>query len=775
MDETISGRSSDAHPALARFLTAADKSARILLIRAAANTGRGWFARSWIGNHQGEVHDFSASEKDISAEIESLLTNLDTDEQLRLAVILPPSFSEWARVPRTQALLAFHRDLVLESNELEIVLQKHQTAGGYSVQQIWELCGGWLGPATVLAKAPQGYDQARRMLGNSLTHWLAYQDPEGTLSEIAFLTKIDEPAVEAFFGEISSSVHSLGELMEAALVQPAGQRAWMMPSMVRKLLIEATQRLAPARVRILERAAITVLAATEGLEKAADTAIEHRRWPALLDLLTKHWTDLFFNNPQQLAAITTKVPRFLSDQTMHLQVALRMLAFTGKDGMDLQLPAWGPDYDTDTIAQRLYQDTERLYKKPDARALTIGMLELFHLRLRGLFREGGASALRLRKAVSRAVDERHINPGMVAFAELQAGISLQLAGNDIDARLAYENSLHWAQRSSKNLLLADGSGKLALLHALEGNIVAARHWLEKHERAFEHLKWGRRSIAHTAALARGFVALSAADFESVEIALDTLPQLPDNEEFWAAHAYLIALQRINDQVPDSARTLIEALRSERRYAAASPMAESLLDDAWVLATARQSASNGSGTVTASADPTLQAFVLLLHGYPDAALSMMSKTGKLPSGVRRRHNLALYLDMAIRNPAGPTPALQERIERLHRDSGSLAEIAMLMMVPGWTELAGLLKLDPEERRRLENAESRITVTVAGRPVLTTREDEILGQLRQGMTRREIAQSGFRSENTIKTQMRSLYRKFEASDMNQVLERARLWGL
>jgi DNA-binding NarL/FixJ family response regulator len=49
------------------------------------------------------------------------------------------------------------------------------------------------------------------------------------------------------------------------------------------------------------------------------------------------------------------------------------------------------------------------------------------------------------------------------------------------------------------------------------------------------------------------------------------------------------------------------------------------------------------------------------------------------------------------------------------------------------------------------------------------------LREGMTRKQMATSTFRSENTIKGQLRSLYGKLGASTSEEALEAARHYGL
>ena len=61
------------------------------------------------------------------------------------------------------------------------------------------------------------------------------------------------------------------------------------------------------------------------------------------------------------------------------------------------------------------------------------------------------------------------------------------------------------------------------------------------------------------------------------------------------------------------------------------------------------------------------------------------------------------------------------------------------------------------------------------MLTPREADVLDALRQGLTRAEIAQQQMRSENTVRSQVRSLYRKLEAGSLEEALATARQYGL
>lgn len=762
------------HPALARFLAWDDGTCRLLFIRAAAGTGRESFARSWIGNKVGEVLDWSGGDIDEATEVDLLVQRLRADATLHVAVILAPTASLWDLSSRTPCLVAKHRDLLLDASETAQLVGPGTAAERDEARLIHELSGGWLAATRALAADPQARPRAQQIIRSGLVIWLASRDPDGALSEAAFLPAYDRRTVEAFYGEFSPVVHTLDELVEAGLVQADGRGGWMMPAMVRKVLVERVGQRGRESTVVLEQAAVNAMAATRGVGAAVESAVARRSWQALLNMLLENWVDILMRNPKQLGVIAAKIPRFIANQTEYMRIGLRMLGQADRDGLALQLPGFEPDYATNQTAQRLHRDTVRLYAKPNTHALTVGILEMLHLRQSGFYPEAAAAAHRLREALHRALDAQRLNPALVSMVDLQAGITLQLAGRDAEARQAYEQGFHWAQVSGKAFLLADVAGKMALLDVLEGDSGSAMRWLAKHDASIGEVGWGKVMVERTAAMARAFLALARLDYAGFDVEMGALPSVVDNDEFWPVHVQLLALQKLNAGIFDAARDLISSLRQERRYAAAAPLARRLFDDTLLLAEILERGGVRPGTGIENRDPLLVALGHLLGGNPDAALAALQEV-PLTGGMRRRGNLVLYLDIAARNPRGPTPATLQRVKQQHRDSGVLYELAILGMVPGWSEVGRHLELDPEELQRLGYALDLAPTPLPRRPVLTVREQEVLRQLRAGMTRRQIAEADYRSENTVKSQMRSLYRKLEASDVEQALANARAWGL
>ena len=81
-------------------------------------------------------------------------------------------------------------------------------------------------------------------------------------------------------------------------------------------------------------------------------------------------------------------------------------------------------------------------------------------------------------------------------------------------------------------------------------------------------------------------------------------------------------------------------------------------------------------------------------------------------------------------------------------------------------------------RVEDVARKLTpALVRANPdsVLTDRELQVLGLLAEGLTKREVAATLFLSYSTIHSHTKAIYRKLDGTSRDEVLERARGFGL
>lgn len=762
----------EVHPAFHRFQRIHGSGPRLLFITAAPGTGRRLFARSWLDGAPGEIHDLSDGSPETSSgifdQLQQLTERLDADPQLRLAVLLPVGRSTWLLAARYHCSVARHRDLLLSAAELAQALD----CEAHLAEAIRDQTGGWLGACRALAGQPESRAAAYQLINAALLRWLRHHPYAVGLRQAAFLPEIEESVLEVFFTNIAQGDVGLEDLVDSGLVQGEGQGGWMMPSLIRRALMEQQRLMSPAAATSLERAGLEAVAVAQSVQKAAETALRNRRWGALSALLMDRWVDLFVSNPAALRSMLSKMPGVLTDQAHYLWVGARIVAAVGTDRMVLPFPTVAPDPERDQSAQRLQMQTARLYQRPTARALSVGTLQITYLRLTGMYQHSAEAALRLRSAIRAAFNARRTSRKLISISELHAGISLQLQGLDVEAKWAYQAALNAGLESGKAFHICDASGRLALLCAMQGDFAAAGHWASLHAEQLQQVGWGKPMVARGVILARAWQAMLEVDLPELRSQLRQLPDEPDSDEFWAVHALLLSFHLVFTQQTGGAASLLERLNAERVHARALLSRELLAVASQLVALARSSGC-GAGSPRAKAAAEFRALGCLRTNRPDEALALLELAADKPPS-QQWPQLAGLLELAARNPEEPGAEDLERVRQLSAEGAALLPLALLATAPGWGAIPRLLSLDEAQARRLELI-GRTLPALQPRPVLTERELELLQLLRTGLSRRQMAEVTFRSPNTIKTQLRGLYKKLGATDAAAALDRARKAGL
>ena len=801
------------HPALPRFLASHHAGERLLVVRTPAGTEAQRFAHGWAGG-AGRVLPWpvqngqAVSGEEIVSRVGALLEGPDAG---RVAVVADQGAPVGRLAAAFPARIAGPRDLFLTEDEILTLAaslaaspapgpasdrdpgtltaeghlggQPGGRPGGYpgrpplplTPHRIHLKTGGWFLPAAILIADPLGVQTARQSLYSALMRWLHPQDVDGSISQAGFLPQFTEEVIDAFRPEGFGAMPSARGLESLGLLVRDGTGGWFMPWLVRDCLRDAIQESHPHRVDELNRAVDRALAATGHIGAVVQRTVDARDWNRLEDLLLEHWADLFVWNEPALASAVSSLPRARVGGVDVTGFMPGLLSVTDPDTVPFTLPAHRPDYDRDEGLQSLRAGTTRLYRTPDRQALALGTIEVAYLRRVGLFTESADAAVRLNVALSAALSSAPVRPVMAGFVGLQAGISLHLADRLAEAKTTYEKAFHWAMRGSAEPLIAEVAGKLALLSIQQGNTDRARFWVAKVDEPLAKVRVARNVAAFAADVARAHLALTDLDIVAAHAVLDRMPPDLDTDEFWASHAaLLVRTASYEGRGADGARWVL-GWRQERPAAAQSPLAKRILSEAFHAARI----STGDLTVVPGWDRSqeladLEALRCLLKGDPDAALRAL----RVPERTGQRHrNLSALIGVLARNRCAPATVPETVVRHLvsiHHYGGELADLSGFHTL-GWTPVfrcAGLV--DDAGQARLQQL-TRPALVERAAPSLTSREREVLQSLRAGMTRREIAESTYRSENTIKGQIRSLYAKLGASSAAEALEQARNFGL
>ena len=775
-------------PVWERVSASLDPAARLLVVIGPRGSGRRRIAGTWLEG-AGQLVDFSEMPPGTTPAdaVRRVLTVLEDSGAARVAAILPPVPQAFELALRPDAQLLRGPDLFLTVPEVERLAAELGTATALSgtrvpgpaaktPEQLWRLTGGWLYGVETLLKDPGAEMELANVLGRAIAPWVAYVDPEGLLPEAAFLPFFSEDMLQAFYGQRVDRVPGLAQLVEACLIHRSPDGDWIMPDLARSELRASLQRRSPDRAEQLDALAVSALAEVSEPGAAVLAAVERRAWRGLWSVLEEHWVDMFMSNPRMLRYAAQKMPARFARSDL-FTAALKILAAAGKDRMNVPFPAAAPVYGQDRTAQNLRRLTEQQFRRPNAFAVTAGLVELSFLRIQGHYEESGQCGERLRRVVSEVAAAERVRPVMAGMAELHCGISLHIADRLIEAANAYEAAMHWGACADNAFVQANAAANLALVHAQAGNTQSARDWADRADTFLPRTKWGTKMVGRGARLARVYIAWHELDRAKMEAALKLLPPEPDNDEFWPVHAELLTLWERYFGSADAGLHRLNDLRSTRKYAAQSPLAVRTLGHAEFVA--RVSLDPLAAPRKPADSPelrNLQAYLAIQTGDTDAALAVLQRTLSAPEGGWRIRCIARNLQLLASVVPGPLGA--DALETVRTNYAAGGEPIDLLWL--WQEaqnregLREALGLTNREIRRLDTFAVSRRGRVEDRMSLTDRELEVLAGLRLGKTRMQMAAERHVSVNTVKAQTTSLYRKLGVTTRHEALQKAKLWG-
>ncbi|GGM02586.1 helix-turn-helix transcriptional regulator [Glutamicibacter protophormiae] len=753
-----------------RIAPSLDPEIGLLLIYAPQESNRHRVALRWLDG-QGELINVGIPPEEIFDKIaEQQMRAPNT----RIAVILPADFPATKMLRHFNAHVVDFKDLFLTASDISTLTGEDFP----DAERLWQLTGGWPGCVRSLLADSSNQNAAVNALRRAALPWIGALDPEGILRECAFLPELTEDLMVAFYGDRYPNPPSISALSRAAMAQRSLSGDWAMPELLRQVIIDDLEWREPQRAQWLHEHAIESMHAAGRTGEAVRSALGRHSWRALSTVLVDGWVDLFTTEPRLLFEAGTRLPRWATRRSQIYGPAMKIAAAAVKDRMVIPFPTTEPDYLTDQTAQLLREHTIELYRQPKSEAIFAGLVELGILRFHGHYgSEGADAARRLRRAVRQATAAGNVRPSLAAMAELHAGMSMDIANERPAAAAAYESAWSLAEVTENHFIAADAASKLSLVHAQEGNTRAARRWLVSFRHHHSKVRWGSAMVGRAAELAEAFVAFAELDIGKLGSVLGRLPDEPDNDEFWAVHALLLAIHAASTDRAEAAHRILGELVLSRPYAANSPMAGRALHHAAAFLGVEGGFNalnhQGASTIPASSPELIatRALYRLYRGDRNGALAVLAATPSLVTGARH-DNLIRNTRLAARYIGALPEGVLEDIAKRHAVDGELIDLAPFWMSGSMLELEELLQLTSDQLDRLKIFMPPTSVEV--RPVLTDRELSVLAGLRADLSRGRIAEELFVSPNTVKSQISSLYRKLDVNSKAEALKIASHWG-
>ncbi|QOR69962.1 hypothetical protein IM660_15140 [Ruania alkalisoli] len=458
-------------------------------------------------------------------------------------------------------------------------------------------------------------------------------------------------------------------------------------------------------------------------------------WERALDVLDHDWDRLLVEEPLLLGEVARMFPAPLVAENARLRVAVDYL-------------------DGDVVPR----DGRHRRRGPDSPALYAEVLRQ-HADLR-----------------DRTTPSGHDGQD-VQMVLLQWGVASALHG-ELDIAL-------YAFSQARAVALLDGAGKqtavfgttgLALVHAIQGEPRTALRWLAELE-----LEPGQNNgiLGASASVARALASVDAAGEDANET-VAALPERHHRDELWALAVFVRAHHAVLAGSRDDIVAVTNELRAAVRYLRRGSRAEALLTETLVEALLAAGMADVAHQVVARVEPhqlvrvSQAKLALHEHAYDEVVrhASRVLDSRALTQRYSMECRVLLAAAFHATRQAGRAAEAFDTAVSLAQQTGQRRPF-VLMGRHAFVALAAsdgdVLRLWPGPHRAEPPAtESR------GFSALTSRELEILEALADHPGPVGIAQALGLSANTVKTQLRSVYRKLDVSNRAEALAAARRQG-
>ncbi|MFN3339865.1 MAG: LuxR C-terminal-related transcriptional regulator [Dietzia sp.] len=487
-------------------------------------------------------------------------------------------------------------------------------------------------------------------------------------------------------------------------------------------------------------------------------AIDAESWDRVLEILRDNWRTLYTTNFLQMDGDLRRIPADVLEGEPLFDTLRRMHSqFSApKDS-----PAPAPDIVTSSDEP---DNAERL-------------MRMLSRRMDGRFEAaaseyGPLSRIPVPDPESSTQAERD-GP---AFVFLHLGLSLLLVGRIDDAN----QMLRRAHRLGAGTFVErDAAGKLTLAHAVLGHLADADSWWDE-ERRHPQLPPDSELVVRPAGMIGAALArLDRLDVDSAIGLITDLGAPADREELWGFALYVYG------QIALTTGTAADGLRyvdhHMKRYpglcdhgAVVGPLLDAVRADLHLALGRSDLSAELVGDSSHPLTATVRARTRLFDGDNQGALEIVRRYyGDLRCTQRDSVELSLVGAAASIGISAREEAVQY-LERAVTKSTLTGLVRPFTTLPRGT-MARLARLGPELPVAAHGTDTGVPSSPHAATEVTEREHAILRSLETGDSITAIADRHYVSVNTVKTQLRSVYRKLGARSRSAAVDEARRLGL
>lgn len=675
-------------------------------------------------------------------------------------------------------------ELLFTADEVALLAGRPETAEMTHTQ-----CGGW--PALTRAVLHQLTETGEPADVPAVIDQVSHHYVTGRLlpasaspqkRELAVTTAIAEHVTRELAEQLAESMSArtvLDEILAEGLftVRAAdGEATYAWPPAVRRALAAEADRLDPDRlVRVHRRLAHTYESCAR-----PDLALHHgllaRDWRHVVKTVDANWRTLLVHHRATLAAAATAAP------VQHLRKSRRATAMR-----DVMLQATDDTMlSTDTLphSPQALDELGRSDEAPEAVDTALAVL----VALRNCApveqaRDYAARLLRLARTARQAHPARLVAlyPGVLS----QVGVTYMYADDFRAAVEPIREAYRRADDGQFDYLARETASKLALIHAVDGDLQHAEVWLDRYDAAPTSASWLSTLIDPVPKTAQLLTALDRLDLTGAAQVADTIVRHVYPERAWTWPVFARGLLALHTGTATDALDHLTQARTAtahgvERSVVAAPLLTALEADL-LLSLGRGGQARAVLEGEHGRHPALrtgQARLALLTGDPNTALRLLGDPAWEQAATARQRHESLLLQAVAAHRIGDESSAVHALQQAAAASEATGSLRAFTMAPR-ADLDALARHVPLARTLLAS-EPLATQPDPFPPAvslitLTPRERLVLHKLAAGLNLREAAAALVVSYNTIRTQQASLYRKLGVNDRAEAIARARQHGL
>ncbi|GAA2955304.1 LuxR C-terminal-related transcriptional regulator [Microbacterium schleiferi] len=507
--------------------------------------------------------------------------------------------------------------------------------------------------------------------------------------------------------------------------------------------------------------------------EALRRATTQRDWPFVTDIVRRSSSELLPYGGQ-ISQLFRDVPLTTLGR---LPLVTTLLALIANARPDHRLRA------LEYFLLAAYGSRQRSATRDPADRVLLGTLESVAQRVSG--RDGG-------KAARKAFDTiEALSPS----DRSRLGRNEPSVWNQIGTSLLYSGDVPRAIASFRQAIAASDAGGyraglqgLALLagtHALNGEMTQARAVADRAEAREWPDRWKTGYPGSFLQLAHALIALESGDAATAQAHLHTLDEHRETIEHWAPLLHVDVLIELRLHRADTARERIRSIASAQRArrAVSHFTGDRLRHTSALAALAAGDLSGAERILGRAGDPRTavsRARIALTGDDPERALRLLTAApGEAMSARTRAEHLALTA-AAVAVLGQDDAHARAANQRADAALAENAQMLALALVPD----AALEKLATSAHRLAQRAFARRVERARGwgmipspgvAPRLTSRELAVASELGRHEGVSQIAAALNVSPNTVKSQLRALYRKLGVNTRTDALRVLAAWGL